>query len=298
MEELKQKLIQIIQEVYRKIYIGKLQVERLNPVGLVVKLGLNIDEKPITIAADLEDEPFLDFFRREVREKRLNETKYFIGDQLLPYDECSLPKGCSNRCNSEPYIPSTPSARQQESYNMPSPPKQEPYYPPSSQSSQQQQTSPIPLHYLAEYATMKWVKQYIDEYIDLTEEDPVFCDSPAYNITTEDILNWNSKSTFSGSYLDLQDIPELPVASSNILGMVKIGEGLEINPETGLLTVINNTNTVEWTNVVNHPEIPTRLSQLASDEDHNVVTNTDISNWNDKMSVIVHENLEQIEFFK
>lgn len=293
MEELKQKLIQIIQEVYRKIYIGKLQVERLNPVGLVVKLGLNIDEKPITIAADLEDEQFLDFFRKEIREKRLDETKYFIGDQLLPYDECSLPKGCSNRCNPEPYIPSTPSARQQEPYNMPPPPKQEPYYPPSSQSSQQQQTSPIPLHYLAEYATMKWVKQYIDEYIDLTEEDPIFSESPASEITTAKIEEWDNKSTFSGSYNDLQDVPALPIANDNQYGLVKVGNGLEIDDEGALITA---SPVVNWDNIYNKPDIPDELADLQEDEEHQTIRYFDRRTWNNKVSARVDQELEVLIF--
>ena len=293
MEELKQKLIQIIQEVYRKIYIGKLQVERLNPVGLVVKLGLNIDEKPITIAADLDDDRFLDFFRKEIREKRLDETKYFIGDQLLPYDECSLPKGCSNRCNPELYIPSTPSARQQEPYNMPPPPKQEPYYPPSSQSSQQQQTSPIPLHYLAEYATMKWVKQYIDEYIDLTEEDPIFSESPASEITTAKIEEWDNKSTFSGSYNDLQDVPALPIANDNQYGLVKVGNGLEIDDEGALITA---SPVVNWDNIYNKPDIPDELADLQEDEEHQTIRYFDRRTWNNKVSARVDQELEVLIF--
>ena len=96
MDELKEMLICIIEEVYQKKYIGKLQVERLNPIGLVVKLGLNVEEKPIVIAADLEDNKFLDYFKKEVRERHLHTTKYFLGDQLLPYDECNQPKGCSS----------------------------------------------------------------------------------------------------------------------------------------------------------------------------------------------------------
>ena len=41
------------------------------------------------------------------------------------------------------------------------------------------------------------------------ETDPIFTNSPAYNITNQDISNWNNKSDFSGSYDDLEDKPEL-----------------------------------------------------------------------------------------
>ena len=34
---------------------------------------------------------------------------------------------------------------------------------------------------------------------------------------------------------------ELPIASDTILGGIKVGDGLIINPTTGLLSVVNNT---------------------------------------------------------
>jgi hypothetical protein len=47
---------------------------------------------------------------------------------------------------------------------------------------------------------------YITGY---TESDPVFNLSPAKNITTNDITNWNNKSNFSGDYNDLDNKPTL-----------------------------------------------------------------------------------------
>ena len=41
------------------------------------------------------------------------------------------------------------------------------------------------------------------------EKDPIFTNSPAYNITNNDITNWNNKSDFNGSYNDLTDKPTL-----------------------------------------------------------------------------------------
>lgn len=55
----------------------------------------------------------------------------------------------------------------------------------------------------------------------ITETDPIFTKSPAYNITNEDITFWNNKSEFSGSYDDLTDKPYIPtifyipISSSN-----------------------------------------------------------------------------------
>lgn len=43
-----------------------------------------------------------------------------------------------------------------------------------------------------------------------TETDPIFQASTAYKITETDVTNWNNKSTFSGSYNDLTDTPDIP----------------------------------------------------------------------------------------
>lgn len=48
------------------------------------------------------------------------------------------------------------------------------------------------------------------------ETDPIFTASPAYNITTSDITNWNNKSDFSGSYNDLTDQPTIPTVPTNV----------------------------------------------------------------------------------
>ena len=92
METLEQAILDIIQSEYCKKYTGLLKVERLQPNGILVKLGLNTPEKPIQIAAQLEDEQFLKFFRQELRERNLNTVKYFDGVQTIvesPYNCCN-----------------------------------------------------------------------------------------------------------------------------------------------------------------------------------------------------------------
>lgn len=49
-----------------------------------------------------------------------------------------------------------------------------------------------------------------------TETDPVFTNSPAYGITSNDITSWNGKSTFSGSYNDLTNKPTIPTKLSDL----------------------------------------------------------------------------------
>ena len=41
----------MIEDIYKKRYIGKLAIKRLEPQGLMVILGMNNVEKPITISA-------------------------------------------------------------------------------------------------------------------------------------------------------------------------------------------------------------------------------------------------------
>jgi hypothetical protein len=54
------------------------------------------------------------------------------------------------------------------------------------------------------------VRQWSNSVAEVTETDPVFTASPAHQITTSDISNWNGKSDFSGSYDDLADKPTIP----------------------------------------------------------------------------------------
>ena len=46
------------------------------------------------------------------------------------------------------------------------------------------------------------------------ETDPIFVNSPAYNITNQSISIWNNKSDFSGDYTDLSNKPSIPSATS------------------------------------------------------------------------------------
>lgn len=87
---------------------------------------------------------------------------------------------------------------------------------------------------------------------DYTETDPVFCESPAHDITSEDILNWTNKSDFSGSYDDLTDKPTIPTKTSDLTN------------DSGYITGFTETD-------------PVFTASAASE-----ITSTDITNWNEK----------------
>lgn len=91
-DELKQHILQMIERVYCKKYIGKIFIHKLQPVGYTVSLGMNNNDKPIVISAELDDQPFLKFFEEELRHRGLNLVKYFLGVK-------SYPNNCSNNIN-------------------------------------------------------------------------------------------------------------------------------------------------------------------------------------------------------
>ena len=84
--ELEPVILNIIKEEYCHEYTGYLHIDLLNP-GYKVVLGLNNKDKPLSIAADLDDEAFLKFFRQEIRDRNLYYTQYFTGYKIDPYHE-------------------------------------------------------------------------------------------------------------------------------------------------------------------------------------------------------------------
>lgn len=86
--EIEQAILDTVVDVYHKRYVGKLKVERLQPVGLQVTFGMNNEDKPIVVAAELKDIDFLKFLRQELRDRHWHTSQYFIGVKTYP-DNCS-----------------------------------------------------------------------------------------------------------------------------------------------------------------------------------------------------------------
>jgi hypothetical protein len=51
MDITKQVILDAIEEVYKKRYVGTLKITKLKPVGYNIRLGMNNDDKPINISA-------------------------------------------------------------------------------------------------------------------------------------------------------------------------------------------------------------------------------------------------------
>jgi hypothetical protein len=66
MNYLEEAILQIIEEVYKKKYVGEIRVTKWGN-GYKLMLGLNNpDVHPLVISADLSDTDFLDFIKKEL----------------------------------------------------------------------------------------------------------------------------------------------------------------------------------------------------------------------------------------
>lgn len=83
-------ILKMVEQTYHKKYIGKLKIKKLNPFGYQISFGLNNNEKPITIAAQIQDEKtFVKYLQQELRVSRFNEVQYFITHRYLELCENS-----------------------------------------------------------------------------------------------------------------------------------------------------------------------------------------------------------------
>lgn len=80
-----QELEQVIQEyflsIYKKKYLGKLEIKKLSPVGYCIKFGMDRPTQPSIIYAELDDCNFLKYLKQQIKDMRLN---------LIYYGELSL----------------------------------------------------------------------------------------------------------------------------------------------------------------------------------------------------------------
>lgn len=83
-EEMKDKILDLIECIYKKKYIGRIKVWKDQAWN--VRLGMNNDERPIFISAELPDDKFLKFFRRELQDRGWNVLQYFTGVKSYPRD--------------------------------------------------------------------------------------------------------------------------------------------------------------------------------------------------------------------
>lgn len=94
-QEIEQVTLDYIQEIFNKIYTGKIHVTKLDPAGYSIKLGLSTPEQPVTIYAELEDEPFLKFLKEELKGRLYHLIYYGKLDLVNPYDCAPRKTSCA-----------------------------------------------------------------------------------------------------------------------------------------------------------------------------------------------------------
>lgn len=82
--ELKQVILEYIRDLYKKEYIGQIEIEDLDPVGYKVSFNFDRSEMPLVLIADLPDEKFLPFIKEEIRSRKFHRTKYCNAVKLPP----------------------------------------------------------------------------------------------------------------------------------------------------------------------------------------------------------------------
>lgn len=91
--KLKQQILELIEKIYCKKYIGTLKVNHINPIGVTVRFGILNNEKPIYISAELKDDQFLKYIEKELHLRHFDLDKYFVGYKEYSY-HCPVDRRC------------------------------------------------------------------------------------------------------------------------------------------------------------------------------------------------------------
>lgn len=83
-----------IKDIYKAEYKGKLHIEKLQPQGYCITFGMQIPEKPCTIYAELDDEAFKKFLRKELNARRSTWLAYGVLKLQLPFDPHKRDTSC------------------------------------------------------------------------------------------------------------------------------------------------------------------------------------------------------------
>lgn len=84
-------------DIYKAEYIGKMKVEKVQPFGYLIKLGLNTPECPYIIYAELKDHEFLEFLKEQLKSMRFHMVFYGKLFKTMPPECNTVNRACS--CN-------------------------------------------------------------------------------------------------------------------------------------------------------------------------------------------------------
>lgn len=86
-------------DIYKAHYIGKLYIQKLNPIGYKIDFGFDTPEVPFTLYAEIPDSEFIKFLKNELRSSRFNRVFYGQINKVMP-EECtkiSTKCGCHDK---------------------------------------------------------------------------------------------------------------------------------------------------------------------------------------------------------
>ena len=98
-QELEAAVLSIIEKAYEAKYIGKIKIKDIldcsgKIVGYKLILGLNNNERPLTIQIEGTSEQFLKYVEKELRSRHLHYTAFYKGYQVTIDDGC-IDTSCS-----------------------------------------------------------------------------------------------------------------------------------------------------------------------------------------------------------
>lgn len=98
-QELEAAVLCIIEKAYEAKYIGKIKIKDIldcsgKNVGYKLILGLNNDERPLTMQIEGTPEQFLKYIEKELRNRHLHYTAFYKGYQVPIVDDC-IDTSCS-----------------------------------------------------------------------------------------------------------------------------------------------------------------------------------------------------------
>lgn len=95
--DIKQATLDFIKTFCKREYVGKIEVEKLDPVGFMVTLFPQGRYVPSVFYAELEDKKFLKYLREEIRNRKYHLQWYGELNKIEP-DSCQpINKSC--KCN-------------------------------------------------------------------------------------------------------------------------------------------------------------------------------------------------------
>lgn len=96
-QDIEQVILEYIKDISKRVFIGKLGVEKLNPIGYNIKFYIHGRYEPIVIHAELEDEAFLKFIRNEISLKKFHLFDSGVLNKREPTLCYPIDKSC--KCN-------------------------------------------------------------------------------------------------------------------------------------------------------------------------------------------------------